>query len=246
MSSNKEYILSNKDIKSTSIEFLNVKTDDQELKIEISNLQNFEIANVYLPEELTAPQKKEIAEKKTSVYTKPDLFLEIIDGENTYFETLELKSTLKDKIPGSSVQQISPFEWVIFVKRNKDNVEVSTGFYINSITSKLPFPDRSPRPQIGFKTLVKWNNKNRTIESNILTIESSSEINDEKIKLLTDWQDYLASEWLNIVKADESKPNEEWFNNAIRKFAIKFLEYSEELNNNEKKELVKKLNSLIK
>jgi len=242
----KEYILSNKDIKSTSIEFLKVKTDKEELKIKISDLSNFEIANVYLPEELTEPQKKDIAKNKTSVYTKPDLFLEIINGNKTYYETLELKSTLKDKIPGSSIQQVSPFEWVIFVKRNIDNVEVSTGFYINSITNKLQFPDRSPRPQIGFKTLVKWNSNNRTIESNILTIENSNEINDEKIKLLTDWQDYLASEWLDIIKADESKSNEKWFNNALRKFAVKFLEYSEELNDKEKKELVKKLNSLIK
>lgn len=242
----KKYILSNKDIKSTSIEFLNVKTDKEELKINISDLQNFVISNVYLPEELTEAQKKDIAEKKVSVYTKPDLFLEISDGSNTYFESLELKSTLNDKIPGSSVQQVLPFEWVIFVKRNKNDVEVSTGFYINSITSKLPFPDRSPRPQIGFKTLVEWNNDNRTFESDTLTIKNNSEINDEKIKLLTDWQDYLASEWLSIVKADESKSNEKWFNNALRKFAIKFLEYSEELNDNEKKKLVNKLNSLIK
>jgi len=242
----KEFILSNNSIKNTSIKLLRIKVDNKELEIKTSDLLAFEIKNVFLPEELSKFQKEEIAKKKEAVYTQPDLYLEISNGDDIYYETLELKSTKNDKIPGSSVQQVKPFEWVVFVRRNKSSFDVSTGFYINSITSKLPFPDRSPRPQIGFKTLASWNSKNRTINNNILTIESNKEINDNKIKLLTDWQNYLASEWLEIIKANESRANEKWFNNAIRKFAVKFLEYSETLDDKEKNDLKIKLNSLIK
>ncbi len=242
----KEFISSNNNIKDTSIKFLKMKIDEKELKINISDLRSFEITKVLLPEELSELQKKEISKSKKSVYTSPDLYLEISCGKNTYHETLELKSTLKNKIPGSSVQQVSPFEWVIFIKRNSESVDISTGFYINSITSKLPFPDRSPRPQIGFKTLVDWNNKNRTVADNTLTIESNSKINKEKITLLTDWQDFLANEWLEIIKMNKKKANEKWFNNAIRKFAVKFLEYSENLDKKEKDNLKNTLNRLIK
>ena len=242
----KDFILENNDISNTSIQILKLKFDEKELLVDVSEFNYLKITNVFLPDELSKKQKEEITKKKKSVYTNPDLYLEISNGKYSYFESLELKSTLNNKIPGSSVQQVSPFEWVIFVKRNTDNVNVSTGFYINSITSKLPFPDRSPRPQIGFKTLSDWNNNNRIIEQNILTIENDSAINDEKIKLLKDWQDYLANEWLEIVKANESKANEKWFNNAIRKFAIKFLEYTASMDEKEKEELRNNLDRLIK
>ena len=79
-----------------------------------------------------------------------------------------------------------------------------------------------------------------------MVIQNTDKINDEKIKLLTDWQDYLASEWINIIKTDKATNNEKWFNNALRKFAVKFLEYSEKLSKSERKALRKKLNSLIK
>jgi hypothetical protein len=159
---------------------------------------------------------------------------------------VELKSTKDNNIPGSSVQQVSPFEWVIFVKRDKDSVFVTTGFYINSITEKLPFPDRSPRPQIGFKTLVEWNEKYRKESNKILSVENVTEINRDKIKLLTDWQDYLATEWLEIIKSETTKNNEKWFNNALRKFAVKFLDYTENLTGAEKQKLKDTLNGLIK
>lgn len=79
-----------------------------------------------------------------------------------------------------------------------------------------------------------------------LHIENISKLNDDKIKLLTDWQDYLVTEWLNIIKLDKAKKNEKWFNNALRKFAVKFLEYSENLTDSEKEKLKEKLNTLIK
>jgi len=63
---------------------------------------------------------------------------------------------------------------------------------------------------------------------------------------LNDWQNYLAEEWLDIIKSQDAKKNEKWFNNAIRKFAVKFLDYSEKLTEQERKKLKKRLKSLIK
>jgi hypothetical protein len=241
----KEFIVKNNSIKKTKFEKLTIKIDAETYIFEIKDLLRYEVVNVFLPEQLTETQKKKITEAKKSVYN-PDLYLEITDGREVFYESVELKSTKDNNIPGSSVQQVSPFEWVIFIKRDNDTVSVTTGFYINSITEKLPFPDRSPRPQIGFKTLVEWNKKYRKESDKILSIENITEINKDKIKLLTDWQDYLATEWLEIIKSETSKNNEKWFNNALRKFVVKFLDYSDSLTKVEKEKLKKNLNNLIK
>ena len=241
-----DFLSKHNHIEDVKLKKLALKIDTDEYFIDIENLKSYRIKNVFLPEHLSIEQKKTIAKAKKSVYTNPDLYLEIFDGTNTYYESVELKTTKDNNIPGSSVQQISPFEWIIFVKRDTEKVLVTTGFYINSITEKIPFPDRSPRPQIGFKTLLDWNKKYRKIENEVLTIENITAINEDKIKLLTDWQDYLASEWLDIIKSQESKNNEKWFNNALRKFALKFLEYTENLGERERKTLKENLNNLIK
>ena len=241
-----EFLLKHNDLSNVKLKKLAVKIDAEEHTIDIENLQSYKIKNVLLPEQLSTEQKKSITESKKSVYTSPDLYLEITDGTNFYFESVELKSTKDNNIPGSSVQQVSPFEWVIFVKRDNDKVLVTTGFYINSITEKLPFPDRSPRPQIGFKTLLDWNKKYRKVENEVLTIENITEINNDKIKLLTDWQDFLATEWLEIIKSEESRNSEKWFNNAIRKFALKFLDYTNSLSESEKEKLKQNLTKIIK
>jgi hypothetical protein len=241
-----DFLLKHNDLLDIALKKLLVKIDSEEHVIDIENLKTYKITNVLLPEQLSVAQKKSIAELKKSVYTSPDLYLEITDGTNIYFESVELKSTKDNNIPGSSIQQVSPFEWVIFIKRDHEKVLVTTGFYINSITEKLPFPDRSPRPQIGFKTLLDWNKKYRKVENEVLTIENITEINNDKIKLLTDWQDFLASEWLEIIKSEESRNSEKWFNNAIRKFALKFLDYAESLTNAEKENLKNNLTKRIK
>jgi hypothetical protein len=241
-----EFLLKHSDLSDVKLKKLAVKIDSEENTIDIDNLQSYKITNVLLPEQLNSEQKKRITESKKSVYTSPDLYLEITDGSEIYFESVELKSTKDNNIPGSSVQQVSPFEWVIFVKRDNEKVLVTTGFYINSINEKLPFPDRSPRPQIGFKSLLEWNKKYRKVENEVLTIENITEINNDKIKLLTDWQDFLATEWLEIIKSEESRNSEKWFNNAIRKFALKFLDYTETLTESDKLKLKNNLTKLIK
>lgn len=241
-----EFLLKSNDLSDVKLKKLAVKIDTEEHIIDIEKLKTYKITNVLLPEQLSIEQKKSITESKKSVYTSPDLYLEITDGTNIYFESVELKSTKDNNIPGSSVQQVSPFEWVIFVKRDNEKILVTTGFYINSITEKLPFPDRSPRPQIGFKTLLDWNKKYRKVENEVLTIENITEINNDKIKLLTDWQDFLATEWLEIIKSEETRNSEKWFNNAIRKFALKFLDYTDKLTESDKQKLKSNLTKLIK
>jgi hypothetical protein len=240
------YILDNNNVQETDIKTLCVDVDSEQKTIDIATLKTFKIKKVYLPNELGKKLKKQISDSKNSIYRSPDLYLEIHDGQDIYYESLELKSTKNNKIPGSSVQQVAPFEWVIFVKRDKASVIVSTGYYINSITEKLSFPDRSPRPQIGFKTLVDWNKENRVLANDVLLIKNKAALNKSKITLLADWQDYLATEWLNIIQSQKVSGNEKWFNNAIRKFAVKFLEYTEGLSVDERSELKNKLNSLIK
>lgn len=239
-------ILNRNNIRNTTIEKVKISNLSESYEVEVIDLLKFKITAVYIPEELSIEQKNRIASSKKSVYTNPDLLLKIEDGENYYFESLELKSTKNNNIPGSSVQQVLPLEWVIFVKRGEKKIEISTGQYINSITEKLPFPDRSPRPQIGFNTLIEWNEKHRIMQDGILTIIEDLEISSQKMNLLQDWQDFLATEWLTIIKFEEAKNTEKWFNNTLRKFAIKFLEYTNNLNEEEKNILLKKLYSLIK
>lgn len=242
----KDFLSAHNNIDDIKLKKLAVKIDLTEQVIDISSLKSYKITNVLLPEDLSFEQKKNITKSKKSVYTSPDLYLEITDGEIIHYESVELKSTKDNNIPGSSVQQVSPFEWVIFVKRSDAKVIVTTGFYINSITDKLPFPDRSPRPQISFKTLLDWNKNYRIVENDFLKIETITETNNAKIKLLTDWQDYLATEWLEIVLSLEKRNSEKWFNNAIRKFALKLLEHNVNLTEVEKENLIFNLKTLIK
>lgn len=239
-----EYLNTHNNISDTTLKQLVVKVDNESHSIDIEQLKQYQIVEVLLPENLDEQQKKEIAKGKNSVYTNPDLYLKITDGSEVFFESIELKSTKSNKIPGSSVQQVSPFEWVIFIKRAKE-IKVTTGFYINSITEKLLFPDRSPRPQIGFKTLVDWNKKHRKIHDTILEISNVTETTNAKIELLDDWQDFLANEWLEIILKTERKKTEKWFNNAIRKFAIKLLEHYDKIDEAERTKMMDNLKKLI-
>ena len=140
-----DFLSKHNDISDIHINKLAIKIDNNESFIEIEKLKSFKIINVFLPKELTLAQKEQIKNTKKSVYTNPDLYLEIQNGKNSYFESIELKSTKNDIIPGSSIQQITLFESVIFIKHTKNTVSVTTGFYLNSITEKLHFPEVSQK-----------------------------------------------------------------------------------------------------
>ncbi|WP_415669320.1 hypothetical protein [Streptobacillus ratti] len=129
---------------------------------------NYRIKRVLLPDELTYELKQILRATQNSIYTNPDICLEIDVNGELYYETIELKSTKNNSIHGSSIQQIIPNEWVIFIKHSINNIEIVTGQYINSINSKIQFPDRSPRPQVSFKELNIWNTLYRNIDDKVL------------------------------------------------------------------------------
>lgn len=206
----------------------------------------YKIKRVLLPEDISDELKQQIKETKNSVYTNPDICLEIEADDRFFYETIELKSTKVDSIPGSSIQQIVPTEWVIFIKHNSNNINVITGQYINSINSKMQFPDRSPRPQVSFKVLNDWNNLHRDIKNNSLIYRKDQTIQD-KIALIDDWQSVLSKRWISILfDAKEVKKSEPWFNNNMRKFIIDFLKIYDNLADKEKLAFRKKVLSMIK
>ena len=187
------------------------------------DIRSIYIARVLLPEDINQEIRTILQSRKNAVFTKPDLCLVLNINGTISYETLELKSTKTDAIPGSSVQQISPEEWVIFIKHGRDDVKIATGQYYHAINSKMPFPDRSPRPQVSFSELQNWNDVCR--DDNGTTIIYTS-MGDELLKkeLLEDWQGVLAERWTKIVLSKPGKC-EPWFNNNLRKFVFKFLKY---------------------
>lgn len=224
----------------TEIQFEGVNSTD------ITILKTLKINRVLLPEDITEEIREMIKESKSSVYTNPDMCLEIVFDNKIYYETIELKSTKQDSIPGSSIQQILPTEWVIFIKHSNNKIEVTTGQYIHAINSKMQFPDRSPRPQVSFKEMMNWNQLNRLIQYSSL-VYKKDENEQTKYELIHDWQSVLAERWIEMLfEANTVKNNEPWFNNNMRKFILDFLERYEALSETEKIEFKDKIKNLIK
>lgn len=208
-------------------------------------IKQIRVNRVLLPEDISDELKKAIKLSKTSVYTNPDLYLELKLGNELSYESIELKSTKNDSIPGSSIQQIVPEEWVIFIKHTEKNISISTGQYIHAINSKMQFPDRSPRPQVSFKAMSTWNKDKRILKSNALYYEKDDDDNNKRA-LISDWQDVLSQRWIDILFNSTSvKTKEPWFNNNMRKFILSFLTKYESLTNAEKMEFKKRVESLI-
>jgi len=248
----KEYI---KNLIETYLTHLPLNTLDKSIEINYNNdkillpyisFKDLCIAHVYLPDMLTEELKDIITQSKSSVYTNPDLYLEVSDGTNTEYVSIELKSTKSNAIPGSSIQQVDPNEWVIFIKHSKGSLDIVTGQYIYSINSKLQFPDRSPRPQVAFNELKGWNSRNRKTVDSKTTYTLNPD--DEKIKyeLLNNWQEHLANRWVEVLFDNTTKANEPWFNNNLRIFILKFIDKYENLTNNEKAEYKEMIKLLIK
>lgn len=206
------------------------------------------IRQVYLQDELTEPLKKLIKSKKSnSVYTNPDIFIELSNGKETEFFSVELKSTKKNEIPGSSVQQINPYEWVIFIKQGKP-IEITTGLYLNSITEKVQFPDRSPRPQVAFNTLKNWNKNNFISENNSLIFKITQSEWDNKNQLIRNWKITLVEQWLKVV-LDENltlTSRSPWFNETLIMYTDKLLAHYEQLSKIDKEKLRDKLKYSLK
>ncbi len=212
--------------------------DSKEIQEIISNVT---IEQVLLPENITPDIKRYIYPKATGPITLPDICLELTAYGQIHYEAIELKSTKTDTIPGSSIQQISPDEWVIFVKHTKVSVEIATGKYINTINAKMQFPDRSPRPQVSFKELYNWNKKYRKFEDKQFIVkEDNAQL--EKYNLLEDWQTVLCNRWIDMLfNSTNTRANKPWFNQALQKFSYQLIEKYTSLSPAEQKEFMKKL-----
>lgn len=228
----KEFILNNfKNIRSVT----EIRSDGKDTYI---SRDDFSISNIKVPSELTDFDKEYIRDSRSSVYTNPDLLFFITDGNKEYRISVEVKSTKKDKIPGSSIQQIDINDWVIFLKHDDKHIlEFVTGKYINSISGTIQFPDRSPRPQVSYEILKNWNQEYRTFENGILSFkEDKDKVN--KLQLIDDWQMLLSKRWLKVLNEKKKTSSEPWFNNNIRKFSVLLLEYYTSLTEKEKSEFL--------
>ena len=224
-----------------SLNVKNVLIDEDGVKrcASVTDLSKFTITKVYRPSELPHNLKRDIAESKHSVYTNPDLYIQISDGSGKhYYSSIELKTTKGDAIPGSSVQQVNPKECVIFVKHDDHSAEVSCGHYMNSITDRLPFPDRSPRPIIAFKTIKGWNRTNRVLNNGTLSYSYPLDSSRRKNDILLNWEMVLCQEWLETIYKP-SRGSEKWFNNTIRMYTLELLKIIER--NPAEKEKLKKI-----
>ena len=139
-----------------------------------------------------------------------------------------------------------PDEWTIFVKHNGQNAEVAVGKYFNAINTRMQFPDRSPRPQVSFSEMKLWNNINRKIINDTVSYNYAEDRN-LKHRLLTDWQNVLAEEWVNVLlRSDNIKQkNTPWFYNNLRKFILLFLSEYDEMSQFEKDKFKKDVADLI-
>lgn len=200
---------------------------------------SFVVKNALIPGDYDEIIHKLMA-RENAVYVNPDLVLQCsFFGENIY-QRIELKSTKDDKIPGSSVQQVNPDEWVIFIQHKESNrIKTITGKYKDSINGKMAFPDRSPRPQISYNELKNWIHDYRIMCDGTLILKKDN-LSSYKTDLLTNWQEVLSKRWLKVLRSDK-KENEPWFNNNLRKFILKFLKVYDALDENGKNTLKNKI-----
>lgn len=214
-------------------------------ELHIQAIKKIQVNLILLPEYISDKLKEIIKASKSSVHTNPDLYLELKLGDEISYKSIELKSTKNDSIPGSSIQQIIPEEWIIFIKHSRKSICISTVQYIHAINSKMQFPDRSPRPQVSFKAMSTWNKDTRIVKSNALCYKKDDNDNNKRA-LISDWQDVLSQRWIDVLfNATSTKANETWFNNNMRKFILSFLTKYENLTDAEKIEFKERVKSLI-
>lgn len=224
--------------------------DNKNQTYSYSDFSEIYIKRVLLPEEITPDIKQQI-KKENRVYTNPDLLLEFSNNADLFYIPIELKSTKKNSIPGSSIQQIELDEWVIFIKHTAKDISIATGQYINALNESMQFPDRSPRPKVDFNQLTKWNHENRKdfptpTNSTELQINVSYKSYKEKVFLVKQWEDVLVQRWIDIINSDTIKKNEPWFNKTIRKFTLEIIKTYDKLSDSDKTILKEDIEKKIK
>lgn len=216
----------------------------EEMDFPLEKLKEIYISSVLLQEDISS-DIKELLQSEDKNFTKPDICLVLNIDDKIFYKTIEVKSTKNDKIPGSSVRQVNPEEWVIFVKHSS-KCDIVTGKYVNSLSSKIQFPDRSPRPEISFKLLKEWNTSYRNLDSDNKLIYSEDSQIETRLSLLTDWQYFLSEKWMEILfKNTTIKSKEPWFNTNLRKFILLFIEKYDTLSEKEKNEFIEKTKKMI-
>lgn len=208
------------------------KTIKKDLSVINLSLKQY---NIEIKKILTKSQYfNSIVKNKKNISKYCDLVLIYVQNGIKKEYELEIKKTNKNKIPGSSIQQISPEKTVIFFKYFKDTVEIEIGYYFQLVEDHIPFPDRSPRPLISFNALKESNQK---LDNGLITtdelIESSQSIFEDN------WIDNMSSSWIDNFK-NRIKKNS-WFHIAMKKFTLKMLNYYNTLNEKEKEEYLEYL-----
>lgn len=237
----KDFILNNSEKIHKNIKDYTLIFDSDKKEQHIEDI-NFEVFDIRLSDDLS---EEEISNFKSEgqVYTRPDLIIELKDTI-TYKITplpVELKTTKKDVIPGSSVQQINGNEWVIFIKipNKQEEVETIIGKYVWAINQKIQFPDRSPRPSISFNSIKSWTNTYIKEQENKLIVESPADLLEQKKIIIEDWHKILVNRWLDEIKKE--KPSRGWFNEVIRRYTQDLLNYYNNLPKNEQIKLISRL-----
>ena len=202
----------------------------------VSPVKSIVIQRVLLPEDITPRIKARLMEGRTSLYTAPDLCLELLWKGDIYYQPIELKTTKQNAIPGSSVQQVDPYGWVVFIQHQGVNIKISTGQYLHAINAHMQFPDRSPRPSVSFSTLSRWNQTQRNFQGDNL-IYAQDPQDEDKLSLLNDWRAVLVQRWIDTVFSSPSRQTEPWFDQTMRKFILAFLQRYEALSPQEREQL---------
>ena len=162
-------------LKKESIKFLNLKLMEDELNIDVHiKKMTIKIIKSHLKEineylcqydmEIVKLLTKEQYYRKSNKRHNEDNISKFCDLVMVYKEKgifkedeLELKKTNNNVIPGSSINQIKPDKALLFFKYSKKKVDIESGYYFQTVEERIPFPDRSPRPSVSFKSLEATN-----------------------------------------------------------------------------------------
>ena len=225
-------------LKNNIEEFSNIKTKEGELNIDTylkkkiikiinwekdfinSNLKNITFNRIYDNKEYF-----NLKNKDESISKITDLVISYTIEGKKLFSEIEVKKTNKDKIPGSSINQIKPNKCIVFFKMGKET-KVEVGYYSQAISGRIAFPDRLPRPEVSFKLLEQYNKEINETNFSEKLIE-----NEKSFLYKGQLSKYLAEQW--ISKLFSLKPTT-WFHKAISIFSLHLIEKYEKMDYSEK------------
>lgn len=227
-------------LKNNIEEFSNIKTKEGELNVDTylkkKIIKTINSENVFINDNLNGiifnriydnKEYFDLKNKDESISKITDLVISYtIDGKKLFSE-IEVKKTNKDKIPGSSINQINPNKCIIFFKMGKET-KVEIGYYSQAVSGRVAFPDRAPRPEVSFKVLEESNKEINETNFSEKLIESQ---NEKSFLYEGQLSTYLAKQWLNNLFSFKFTT---WFHKAISIFSLSLIEKYESMNDKEK------------